>query len=86
MQGAVLCARFCGDSPYALAVGGTKNGFQTIDIRVLESGIDGANSAGVVVNSLCPPLTLHRLFTLYRLKCGRNSCLTITISSSFSSY
>ena len=39
VQGAVLCARFCVDSPYALAVGGTRNGFQTIDIRRLEPGI-----------------------------------------------
>lgn len=84
MQGAVLCARFCGDSPYALAVGGTKNGFQTIDIRVLESGIDGANSADVFVP--LPATYLHRLFTLFRLKCSRNSCLIIAISSSFSSY
>lgn len=35
-MGAVLCARFCMDSPYALAVGGTKNGFQIIDVRQLE--------------------------------------------------
>lgn len=35
----MLCARFCVDSPYALAIGGTKNGFQTIDIRGLQSGI-----------------------------------------------
>jgi periodic tryptophan protein 1 len=34
-MGAVLCARFCVDSPYALAVGGTRNGFQTLDIRGL---------------------------------------------------
>ena len=40
MQGAVLCARFAVDSPYALAVGGTKNGFQIIDVRQLEAGTD----------------------------------------------
>lgn len=37
-KGAVLCARFSVDSPYALAVGGTKNGFQILDVRQLESG------------------------------------------------
>ena len=35
----MLCARFCVDSPYALVVGGTKNGYQTIDIRGMDPGI-----------------------------------------------
>ena len=35
----MLCARFCVDSPYALAVGGMKNGFQIIDVRQLEPGV-----------------------------------------------
>ena len=51
VQGAVLCARFCVDSPYVLAVGGTRNGFQTLDIRGLVPGMFCLSTAWVLYNS-----------------------------------
>ena len=40
----MLCARFCVDSPYALSVGGTKNGFQIMDVRQMQSGSGACQS------------------------------------------
>ena len=37
-QGSVMCAKFCADSPYSLAVGGHKNGFHIIDVSKLLPG------------------------------------------------
>lgn len=34
-----MCAKFCADSPYSLAVGGHKNGFHIIDVSRLLPGI-----------------------------------------------
>lgn len=34
-MGSVICARFCLDSPYSLAVGGKRNGFHIIDVAKL---------------------------------------------------
>lgn len=39
LQGSVLCAKFCPDSPYSLVVGGEKNGFHIINVTNLPQGI-----------------------------------------------
>ena len=33
-----MCSKFCVDSPYALAVGGNKNGFHLINVLQLPDG------------------------------------------------
>ena len=38
LQGGVMAAKFCVDSPFALAVGGQKNGFQLVDVKGLIAG------------------------------------------------
>ena len=46
LQGSVLCAKFCPDSPYSLAVGGEKNGFHVINVSNLPQGI-------IVLRAVC---------------------------------
>ncbi len=35
-----MCCKFCVDSPYALAVGGNKNGFHLLNVQQLPDGED----------------------------------------------
>ena len=53
MQGSVHCAQFCMDAPYALAVGGEKNGFHIVDVsRLLPGGCSHDNHILLVLKYL----------------------------------